>query len=186
MIPTFSNLRLHNCILFRGCLSRFLHSFFKFFQKQHSRYILDLPLSPTSSQTSVCSRNTSSAPVQTSLSCRRSFGLQDRANLVPEYIFFRSKSIHKTSFEDVTTFLFKGSQCFEAIFLTTRNRNLVVWSSCCFHYEIQLGSELGQLFGTDTFHSNSREIYHRLSQQTRKFQWICTSPMMHINMVTTP
>ena len=112
--------------------------------------------------------------LQTSLSCRRSFGLQDRANLVPEYIFFRLKPIHKTSFEDITTFLFKGSQFFEAIFLTTRNRNLVVWSSCCFRYEIQLGSELGQLFGTDMFHSSSREIYHRLSQQTRQFQWICT------------
>jgi len=39
-----------------------------------------------------------------------------------------------------------------------------------FRYEIQLGSELGQLFGTEMFHSSSREIYHRLSQQTRKFQ----------------
>ena len=45
--------------------------------------------------------------LQTSLSCRRSFGLQDGANLLPEYIFFRLKLIHKTSFEDITTFLLK-------------------------------------------------------------------------------
>ena len=29
-------------------------------------------------------------------------------------------------------------------------------------------------FSTDMFNSSSKEIYHRLSQQTRKFQWVCT------------
>ena len=29
-------------------------------------------------------------------------------------------------------------------------------------------------FGTDMFLSSSKEIYHKLLQQTRKFQWICT------------
>ena len=79
---------------------------------------MELLLSLTSSRTSqfvvVIHRHR-----QTSLSCRRSFGLQDRANLVPENIFFSSKSIHKTCFEVVTTSLFKGCQCFEAIFLTS-------------------------------------------------------------------
>ena len=37
------------------------------------------------------------------------------------------------------------------------------FNSCCFRYEIRLGSELDQLFGTDMFNSSSREIYLRLS-----------------------
>ena len=57
-------------------------------------------------------------PFKQSVSCRRSFDLQDRANLVSEYIFL--------AFEiDSTTFLFKGSQCLEAIFLTPR---IEIWS----------------------------------------------------------
>ena len=171
-----SNLHLHNCSFCRGCLSSFLHSFFKFLLEVTFSLHSELTLSPTSSRTSVCSRNTSSAPSnQSKLSLIFWLpSLSQSCTRIPEYIFLRLKPIHKTSFEDTTTFLFKGSQCFEAIFLTTRNRNLVVWSSCCFRYEIQLGSELGQLFGPDMFHSSSREIYRRLSQHTRKFHWICT------------
>ena len=112
MISTLSDLRLHNCSLCRGCLSRFLHLFLKFLLEEtislHSgltalsnRFVPDI---------AVRSRNTSSPSNQSKFS----------------YIFWplgpskscnSSKSIHKTSFKYVTTFLFKGSQCFEAIFL---------------------------------------------------------------------
>ena len=152
-----------------------------FFEKQQSRYLLDLLLPPTSSRTSqfvvVIHRH-----LQTCLSCRRSFGLQDRANLVPEYI-----SSGRNRF---TRLLWKMELHFFLKALSTTRRiswraiwTLVVRSSWCFPYKIQLGSISG--LPRHRHISQRREIYHRLSQQTRKFQWICTSPMMHINMVTT-
>ena len=58
-------------------------------------------------------------------------------------------------------------------FLDTSNRNLVAW----FHDVFVMKSSWvlnWASFGTDMFPSSSKEIYHRLLQQARKFQWICT------------
>ena len=57
-------------------------------------------------------------------------------------------------------------------FLDTSNRNLVAW----FHDVFVMKSSWvlnWASFGTDMFHSSSKEIYHRLLQQARKLQWIC-------------
>ena len=112
-LSTLSNLRLRSCSLCRGCLSRFLHLFFKFLLEAtislHSgltafsyRFVPDI---------AVRSRNTSSPSNQSKLS-------QIFWPLGPSKSCTSSKSIHKTSFEYVTAFLFKGSQ------VTRFHRNL--------------------------------------------------------------
>ena len=182
MISTLSNPPLYNCSLCRGCLSRFLHSFFKFpWEATISLRSGLTALSPTSSQTSqfvvVIHRH-----LQTSRSCRRSFGLQDWANLVPEYISFVRNPFTRLSLEDVTPFFLKALSSTRR-FSWRAIWTLVVRSSWCFPYKIQPGSVSG--LPRYRHFSQHREIYHRLSPQTRKFQWISTSPMMCINMVIT-
>ena len=161
-----SDFRLHNCT---SCLSGFLHLFFKFLLE--ATFSLHSGLTTLSNfvRASGCSRNTSFEPVQTSLSCRRSFRLQYQDSLVPEYIFFVRNRFTRASFEDVTTFVFEDSQCFEAIFLTPR---IDIWSFEVHDVFVMKSSWVlnWSSLGTDMFHSSSREIYQRLSQQTRKFQ----------------
>ena len=109
-------------------------------------------------------------PFKQSVSCRRSFDLQDRANLVSEYIFLAFEIDSQDFFWRCNhiNVLFKDSQCFEAIFLTPRIeicsfevRNVFVMKSSCV---LNWAS-----FGTDMFLGSSKEIYHSLLQQTRKF-----------------
>ena len=114
-------------------------------------------------------------PFKQSVSCRRSFGLQDRANLVSEYIFlafeidsqdFFWRCKHR-SFWRFSVVLFEG------IFMTPQ---IEIWSFEVRDVFVMKSSWVlnWASFGTDMFLSSGREIYHRLLQQTRKFQWICT------------